>query len=103
MESSTKVKCNNCLSYVIPRLIHHQHHANLVVNRKTEHVCPICGETMYETGGKLTGLGRVWLYFLMLVMTLILISNYDKNNSNLMYYVVIGLVVVIWIKKRNRS
>lgn len=103
MESTKKVKCNNCQSYVIPRLIHHQHHANLVVSRKTEHVCPFCGDTMYETGGKLTGIGKVWTYFILLVMALYLISNFNKTNSNILYYIAIGLIVGLLVKKWNKS
>ena len=101
MESSTKVKCSNCRSYVIPRLIHHEHHANMIVSRKTEHVCPICGDSMYETGGNLTGIGKVWTYFILLVMALYLIFNFDKTNNNLLYYAAIALIVSVWIKNEQ--
>jgi len=44
----TTVTCG-CGAKVIPRLWHV--YGNLFFNTLTQHICPICGVVMYETGG----------------------------------------------------
>jgi len=45
------VLCRSCKNSVSPRLWHHN---NIFTNRSIEHICPICGKTMYTSGGGLS-------------------------------------------------
>jgi len=51
------VRCGKCGSDVSPRLWH-VHVSNFTYHR-TQHICPICGVVMYETGGGLQGWVRI--------------------------------------------
>ena len=45
------VVCPHCSRNVVPRLWHqHSNHSD----RATQHICPLCGQVMYVTGGKLS-------------------------------------------------
>ena len=45
------VVCKHCSRNVVPRLWHeYSNHSD----RATQHICPLCGEVMYVTGGKLS-------------------------------------------------
>jgi ribosomal protein S27E len=49
--SQTNVKCEKCESTVIPRLWHTND--SICTYSFTQHICPICGTVMYETGGEI--------------------------------------------------
>jgi len=56
--SNDKVHCQTCKIKVSPRLLHAGHNS-FIFNRSTEHLCPLCGETMYRTGGGWSTLSKV--------------------------------------------
>lgn len=58
VEGSPGVFCGQCNNKVMPRLWH-GNHDSLVWRRHTEHICPVCGDTLYVTGGGATLLGLV--------------------------------------------
>lgn len=51
-----KVKCHKCSNEVSPRLWHNDMNS-FVFKRSNQHICPVCGITMYSTGGGLTAIG----------------------------------------------
>ena len=53
------VKCSNCGSHVIPKLWHDLPESELISNKATQHICPICGVQMYKTGGGTTIIGKI--------------------------------------------
>jgi len=55
--NSGKVNCGNCNNDVIPKLWK-KNKESAFNERELEHVCPICGTSMYTSGGELTDLGR---------------------------------------------
>ena len=56
------ITCNRCNRKVVPRLWHYRLWTDrLLANRffnveymKTQHICPLCGVIMFETGGGMT-------------------------------------------------
>lgn len=56
------ITCNSCNRKVVPRLWHYRLWTDrLLANRffnveymKTQHICPLCGVIMFETGGGMT-------------------------------------------------
>lgn len=72
------VTCKHCSRNVVPRLWHE--YSNYC-DRATQHICPLCGEIMYITGGKLH-FGSKFLLFIvgfMLFMTAIVLIR-EKFN-----------------------
>lgn len=64
-----KITCNYCHKSSTPRLWHIK--GNFFRRKKIQHICPFCGQTMYETGGGvgggiiLTGLVMLYVLFMM--------------------------------------
>ena len=52
------VNCEKCNNNVVPRLWHEDMNS-FTSYRRNQHICPICGVTMYETGGGTTPLGYI--------------------------------------------
>jgi hypothetical protein len=46
------VECQHCHKHCVPRLWHYRPVFGEIRYRKTQHICPFCGATMYETGGE---------------------------------------------------
>ena len=51
------VECPSCKDSVSPRLWHTDE-GGLVFERATDHICPICGVTMYSSGGGISDLAK---------------------------------------------
>lgn len=68
------VKCGSCSGNVVPRLWHYG--GGIASYMKTQHMCPLCGVVMYETGGGI----RTWpkLIFFLFVMAY---AKYHIDNS----------------------
>ena len=71
---SGKVRCASCSNEVSPRLWH-QHVGSWIFERKSEHICPVCGITMYETGGGFSLLGYVAMFFALLILALVILNS----------------------------
>ena len=52
------VVCPHCSRNVVPRLWHENSEHS---HRKTQHICPLCGQIMYVTGGNLTSGAKILL------------------------------------------
>ena len=80
---------------------------SVIYHRSNQHLCPICGVTMYTTGGGLTVVGRliiysllaafVWLGATILVQNLFSLSNSTSANVGLFITTVIA---ALYIAKR---
>lgn len=46
------LQCPHCQSKGLPHLVHYQPWPSALRYKKTQHMCRICGEVMYETGGR---------------------------------------------------
>jgi ribose/xylose/arabinose/galactoside ABC-type transport system permease subunit len=55
----SKVACLSCNSNVVPRLHFHGKRQDVLFHRQIEHICPICGKTLYVTGGGFTVIARL--------------------------------------------
>ncbi len=49
---SQGVLCKNCNNRVHPKLWN-ENMNSVIYNRSNQHICPICGVTMYTTGGRI--------------------------------------------------
>ena len=84
------ITCNSCNRSVVPRLWHYQLWTDrLLANRffnveymKTQHICPLCGVTMFETGGGLTLPGKIVFGFLGFLLTLIVLTSIAETLSS---------------------
>ena len=81
------ITCNSCNRSVVPRLWHYQLWTDrLLANRffnveymKTQHICRLCGVTMFETGGGLTLPGKIvagFVLYCVVSVALITIGEY---------------------------
>jgi ribosomal protein S27E len=105
MQKTTNIECSSCGADVVPRLVHHDVN-NIFGNRRSEHICPICGITMYETGGGLSPLGKVWMSILLVIVVLGLLSNAGKLlNNNFFIVFILSFIVgtLVFRKLRNKS
>ena len=98
----SKVTCNSCEVGVTPRLWHKDEN-NWVSYRSIEHICPLCGETMYVTGGGLTPAAytalAVILWFSLAVFwqgTL----NLNNDDSGTLAWVSWSVLVTLFIAKK---
>lgn len=64
------VQCPDCHSHVHPRLWHYKS-ALPFRYLKTQHLCPICGVCMYESGGQFHWAGHLWLFIVLLPVTVL--------------------------------
>ena len=100
------VRCKNCENVVIPR-IWHRNIDSRIYHRQNQHICPICGVTMYVTGGGLTVLGNTFLhsaaaFFIWLLITsgireFLKLSHSASSNLAL---AVLFLISTLYIAKR---
>lgn len=80
------VKCSNCGSHVIPKLWHDLPESELISNKATQHICPICGVQMYKTGGGTTIIGKIIIA--MIAMAILAIAMVILANINAPTWVV---------------
>ena len=75
-----KITCNHCHKSTTPRLWHIK--GNFFRRKKIQHICPFCGQTMYETGGGVGGgiilTGVAMLYFSFMIFSQE--SNHKKTK-----------------------
>lgn len=100
------VECKNCKNTVHPRLWH-ENMNSVIYHRSNQHICPICGITMYTTGGGLTLIGSliahvfvalaVWFAFTVLTQELFGLSN---SASAKFGFTLTVIATAIYIAKR---
>lgn len=71
----SNVKCKKCDKSSVPRLWHYG--GSVFTYMKTQHICPFCGVCMYESGGGISGMGKVILLLLFLFMTIVLLAIFE--------------------------
>jgi hypothetical protein len=63
------VQCNSCGKQVVPKLWHYRPMlAGSLRYLRTQHICPLCGVCMYESGGNLSVMGKIALIAFALLM-----------------------------------
>jgi ribosomal protein S27E len=60
-----RVSCPKCSKKSVPRL---WHRAAIFTKMKTDHLCPYCGVAMYTTGGGLSIISKLFLFFVAISM-----------------------------------
>ena len=95
MGEVSKVTCKGCSKTVVPRLWHEDMNS-IIFYRKNQHICPICGITMYETGGGLTPIGYIASLFLGWVTFFILIKDMLNISPNSSAYLSAFLCLIIF-------
>jgi ribosomal protein S27E len=98
------VKCPSCNKEVSPRLWHENISSN-IYRRKTLHLCPLCGKTMYTSGGGLTGFGMLiaFIFVIPLLIAFIgkLISSifeYIGFSRDMSEFIAVCLMLLVLIK-----
>lgn len=102
MNNRSTVKCNDCQSTVVPEL-NNLNESNFITERKTEHICPICGATMFMTGGEATKEGKILGYLLFFGWLLYFLINGHFLERQTLIYMAIGIVALVYIKKKGNS
>ncbi|WP_417534991.1 hypothetical protein [Marinobacterium stanieri] len=99
-----RVSCKNCNNNVTPRLWHHE--GGVIIKREIEHICPICGETMYSTGGGVTLIGLVFGMMILayaLYAVSMLICGYlglEKESATFISFVIVSLLFINFLLKK---
>ena len=99
-----KVPCQFCGKSCIPKL---WHYAPLfsslstipVRYMKTQHLCPYCGGVMYESGGGLTFLGKLLIFFM--IIPLPIMYAIDNHDFPLGAYIVYSIIVAPLLWRRS--
>ena len=97
------VKCEKCNNNVVPRLWHEDMNS-LTSYRRNQHMCPICGVTMYETGGGTTPLGYIiyslvgsvilWFVFAIFWQGMFGLSNDTSGTlAWVSYFICVGILI----------
>lgn len=99
-----KAKCGSCSSNVMPRLFYHNVNS-LFFNRSQEHVCPLCGDTMYVSGGGISplfkgGLILVGIWLLNLGVTQLI--NEISNKPRYLLLILPFFVPVAYFVSKSR-
>ncbi|MEH6824504.1 MAG: hypothetical protein V7629_11395 [Motiliproteus sp.] len=100
------VECDKCKSVVTPRLWHND--MNSMMNKRSnQHICPICGETMYTTGGGLTLLGSIICHLLSAFVIWFMVAastqeifNLSNSVSASLAWLVLSVVSGLYIARR---
>lgn len=102
-----RVDCEKCNNSVAPRLWHEDDN-NVLFNRSIQHICPICGVTMYNSGGGLSLIG----YFVFGAVALMIASSiivsalrtigFSLEVANFLSTISIGFIIVWYIDRRTR-
>lgn len=100
--STTKVTCKKCSSEVVPRLWH-SNNDSMIFNRVTEHICPICGETMYVTGGGLSPNIKNIGVFAVFVVLLAAVTTFESNLLTSIFLFISIIVIWRWVRKSASS
>ncbi|MET3120169.1 hypothetical protein AAKU64_004417 [Undibacterium sp. GrIS 1.8] len=69
------IECNSCHRQVIPRLWHYTPFLGQFRYATTQHICPLCGSCMYETGGQVKVTGWLLLAFIIYLFGVLLVQR----------------------------
>lgn len=106
-----KVKCENCGNAVVPRLWMTDT-KSMIVHRKNEHICPICGVTMYVSGGGHTSLGKLLFLIVFVPLAFLFIGKLLAVPflylgfgalSHWMGFIAFGALMVYLYRRKNRT
>lgn len=98
----SQVECKSCCANVTPRLWHRDE-SSLLFYRSIEHICPLCGQTMYVTGGGLTpiayivGAAVLW-FFLAVFWQKVLGLNNDESAT--LAWIFWLILVALFVSKK---
>lgn len=93
------VDCPQCHRQCVPRLWHYSPFwGGAIRYSKIQHLCPFCGCCMYETGGSITLMGWVWLYFGNSALSILLIMLMPRLGPVLAEVMSIALTGLIGYK-----
>ena len=81
------ITCNSCNRKVVPRLWHYRLWTDrLLANRffnveymKTQHICPLCGVIMFETGGGMTLPAKIVFGFVGFMLTWLVLTSIAQS------------------------
>jgi len=100
------VNCSKCDNTVMPRLWHEDMNS-IMFHRSNKHICPICGVTMYTTGGGLTLIGNVIFHIaavgLIWVVSAIVAQemfNLSNSASEIFAWVILFITSSLYVAKR---
>ena len=65
----TNIECEHCKSSVVPRLYHLG--GSIFTYVLTQHLCPICGSVMYESGGEIRTQCKVIVLFVLFLYCIV--------------------------------
>jgi len=107
MSNSTKVQCPHCQSQGIPRLWLYSPAFGQFRYAKTQHICAVCGKTMYVTGGEVRkGITLFALLcctpFIYMILALQLGTNFAGNVAMLTFLAIkfaIWFLIAKWLYK----
>ena len=93
---SNGVLCSKCNNKVMPRLWQNNMNS-LTHERSNQHICPICGITMYTTGGEITFIGKLTFLlgfpFIVFIVSIFALYFVDiTGSSRLNWSIVLGSV-----------
>ena len=99
-----KVPCKSCGKSCIPKLWHYApffSSLSIISVRymKTQHLCPYCGDVMYESGGGLTFLGKVLIFFV--IIPLPIMYAIDDHDFPVWAYVIYSIIVAPLLWRRS--
>jgi hypothetical protein len=92
------VECQSCHRSGVPRLWHFSPFLGELRYMRTQHICPLCGSVMYESGGGIRPIG--WLFLLFfggLSGYIFLAINFPDANFSNFISIVFGLAFWGWI------
>jgi ribosomal protein S27E len=76
-----RIVCTKCGKKTVPRLWHRW---SVFTKKTTEHICPYCGEVMYQTGGGLSILSKgIVIVFAVIILGSILRDPNDNKVRSL--------------------
>ncbi len=109
------IRCSGCSRDVVPRLWHYSPlFGGYIRYMITQHICPLCGVVMYETGGQLYPLVKYifWLLAIYAYFALVGVLLSSVGSGNLMaklFSELIGVAsivipaVYLWKRFANRK
>ena len=101
-----RVDCEKCKNSVSPRLWHEDDN-NVLFIRSIQHICPICGVTMYTSGGGLNVIGLFVFGVIALIIALSIIVSalraigFSSEVANFLSVISIGFVIAWYIDRRT--
>ena len=99
-----KVECSQCGQNCVPRLWNYKPALSdfWIINLrylKSQHLCPFCGVCMYESGGELTLMGKLFIFYVLIPLPIMVAI--DDHDFPVWSYIVYCLLVtpLVWFKK----